>query len=104
VHVITGPNVAPIVLRHVRPDGQWQVALRVVSSLVDAGVAGRQSEESTKARLAYLERVREALSYVARRVGEKRIDTPAAARKELDDAMKRAAEQKDVPTERASEQ
>jgi hypothetical protein len=98
VHVITGPNVAPIVLRRVRSDGQWQVALRVVSSMVDGGGSGR-SEESTQSRLKYLERVQQALSYVGRRVGEKRIDTAAAARRELDDAMKRVAEQKDVLTE-----
>lgn len=95
VHVITGPNVAPIVVRRNRTDGQWQVVLRVVSLMVDVGGTGRQAEESTPTRLKYLERVQQALSDVARRVSEKRVDTAAAARKELDDLMKRVAEQKE---------
>jgi hypothetical protein len=94
-HVIIGPNVAPIVVRRNRTDGQWQVVVRVVSSMVDGGAPGRQSEESTPTRLKYLDRVQQALSDVTLRVSERRIDTAAAARKELDEAMRRVAEQKD---------
>jgi hypothetical protein len=104
VHVITGPNVAPIVLRHGRSDGQLQVVLRGVIAMVDGGGMGRPADDGTKPRMAYLDRVQQALSYVAKRVSDKQVETPAAARKELDDAMRRAAELKDVATEPAAGQ
>jgi hypothetical protein len=102
--IVTGPGVAPIALRWTRSDEQWKVIVRMVSTMFDGSAAGRQAEENTAARLKYLLGVERSLFHVAWRVREKRIESAEAARKELDDSIKRAADPDSIamePTEKA---
>jgi hypothetical protein len=104
--LITGVGVAPVLLRS-GGDGQWRVVLRLVSYLFDVGGGpggggGGGAEDSTRVRLRYLDRVERALFHVAWRVREKQIPTVEAARKELEDAIRLAGEQKDVTMDPAA--
>lgn len=92
-HLVTGPGVAPIVVRRSRIDGQWRISLR---AFLEGMTAMRQGDDVARTRLDHLKGVERALFHVAWLVRQKRVDTPAAARRELDDALKRAAEQKPV--------
>jgi hypothetical protein len=89
-HVVTAPGVAPIVLR--RSNGQWKISIRTFLE----GVGSRRPGEDGPNRPTYLDGVEQALFHAAWLVREKKAETPAAARKALDEALKLAADRNQI--------